>query len=52
MQLHYAVIQAGISIYEFHADDDEQAVEIAKNRYTDYDLLICISSDGVRKIGG
>jgi hypothetical protein len=52
MQNHYAVKHMGITIYDFHADNDKAAKKIAVDRFGEYDLLVCFSTNGVRTIGG
>ncbi len=52
MQNHYAVKYMGITIYDFHADNDKAAKQIAVDRFGDYDLLVCYCNKGVRTIGG
>lgn len=51
MQKHYAVKEMGITIYDFHADNDQQAKKIADNRFGDYEQLICYSSNQVKVVG-
>jgi hypothetical protein len=52
MQNHYAIKEMGITIYDFHADNDHAATKIAKDRFTDYELLVCVTKDGIKIIGG
>lgn len=52
MQNHYAVKEMGITIYDFHADNDLAAKKIAKNRFTEYEMLVCYTKHGLRIIGG
>jgi hypothetical protein len=52
MQKHYVVVQMSISIYDFHADDDQQAIQIAEERFGEYDKLICLSDGEIREVGG
>jgi len=52
MQKHYAVKEMGVTIYDFHADNDRAATKIANDRFSDYELLVCYTKDGIRIIGG
>ncbi len=52
MQKHYAVKEMGITIYDFHADNDRAAEKIANDRFIGYELLVCYTKDGIRIIGG
>lgn len=51
MQNHYAVKHFGITIYDFHADNDKQAKKIANNRFGDYEQLICFLPNTIRVVG-